>query len=330
MSSATREQCYRCNPTVTVGSKGTVRSHLYQSLTCNDSNQRLLLKLDVGASLGITTLNLTMTESSLEELWLEEMFDISSWVGRLEHLARLIFRDTWSFSVLQDLMHASESLAERVSTWRSLVDPEINVSSIARRRISTHSSTDREIVAVREGVLTYLRWLSLLRAARVLETFVLTTANLSSSITEELKDLWDVSVYPETFQPISFGDGERLEPVSQEILMQSLRDYVMEESLGFRMSHLSGLMESVRTPEELFSMSLTGRAAWPTSSRYWTDILSRFPSREDLLSSGQDGFLSPLSFVLSSIMEGMHSGPLFAEGSETMANALSIDLTGLW
>lgn len=259
------------------------------------------------------------------QLWSEEMSDISSSVAKLRVLGRLIFKGMWSSPDLLDLQQLSEFLAGRVFIWRSLVEPEISASNIARRRMSSHSSTDREAVEVKASVLTYLRWLSLSRGARLLETFVINMGKFLSSTPEELNDLSDILEHLGIFQLALCGDGVELDRESHEILMLNLRDCVMEESLGFPIQVLNGLMESVQTPEELYWMSLTGRAAWPTSSRYWTDTLSRCQSREDLWSSEQGGFLSPASFVLFSIMEGMDSGLLFADDFETSDSVSSIE-----
>lgn len=258
-----------------------------------------------------------------QQLWSEEMSDISLWVERLRELAQGIFRDMWSSHDLQDLELSKESLEQTLSTWRSLVEHEVSPLNIARRRMQSLSSTAVGTQEAKAGVLTWLRWWSLYRAVLLLERYVIVTANLLSSTPGELSDLSDILPNLVIFQLALYGDGGGLDRESQETRMQSLRDCVMEESLGFPMSHLSGLMESAQTPEELFSMSLTGRLAWPTSSRYWTDILSRCQSREDSWNFEHGGFLSPASFVLFLIMEDMDSGLLFADDLETMDNASS-------
>lgn len=253
------------------------------------------------------------------------MSDISLWVERLLQLGQGIFKGTWSSQSLRALQHAKEHLEGRAFIWRSLVEPETSALNIARRRISRHSSTDREPVEVRASVLTWLRWWSLSRAALLLETFVKVTASLSSSIPEGSRSYLEYWQCQGISQLISSGAGELLERENQEILMQNLRDCVMEESLGFRMSHLNGLIQSSQTPAELFWMSLMGRAAWPFSSGYWTDILSMSQSRVDLWNSEQDGYLLPASFVLRSIMEGMDNGQLFADDFEILDNASNIE-----
>lgn len=264
---------------------------------------------------------MSSTLSNLSTVLEGLLSDFSYVEESLHKLARLIFRGTWSYAVLQDLTELNEFSEQCVSMWKELMEAQRVTSNIAQRRISTQSyvASTQEETKVAELILT--KWQLLLRLGRLLVKFWSSILSLLSDTPAGSNGQFLYALTLGTSPLNLSGVMETLGREKVEQLNESLRAFMETESPGSPMWPCDGLTD---TPgiKELFWTNLMGPQACPTYYVSWTVTRSRSPSRE-VSSNGDPGSCgSLLNTLLDHIMRPMPSGQPFADVSQSLARSL--------
>src|SRR6185295_8127176 len=174
-------------------------------------------------------MQLTMTQQS-DFLYLEE---------RLRELAHHIYRDTWNSLHHEDLLQLNAALEENHSTWNQLREVVTRTSNIARRRMHIHSNMETDLN--REAVLILYRLLPMLRAARVLMSYLNYIQGPPLVIGRWRRSFNCDTQSKEIGQHTVSGVMEHLGLVRAGILMRKLRGCVQDLFPSSEMSVVNGL-----------------------------------------------------------------------------------------
>lgn len=242
-------------------------------------------------------------------LLVSDLLGASSLEERLLQLVLDISRDTLNSVPPSAVTASRKSLEASMFTWRRLMVQLNRTKNIARKRVTSLSTTGAMEVDPKDAVLIFLKLRSSWTVLVILELLRSLTSHSSCSI-EEVFELTSICVCdPETFEPKSSGFGEKLAQERAVLLLKNLRDFAVEmfPSLQIQLSNGSNLIEGIKA---LSLTILTGEHRYLSCYDSLTDIPIKCKSKVALWNGVRALFgLPPIRALPSSTVPIFNFGP---------------------